>query len=147
MAIKPKEKCVVIMGVTMNRRKYKFLIITVLILLAACSNGKSGNNDLVYLEDLDRAKAKEAIINGALESNVLSNAEMNYSGSDIKIISLCEALEINYKSEGFKKYGYFQVIWETNDGLYDGYFLLNGEYGVENYANFQSIEDRCITDL
>ena len=113
-----------IFGVTMNRRKYKLLIISVLILLAACSNGKSGNNVLVYLEDLDCTRAKEAIIKGALESNILSNAEKNYSEADIKIVSLYEALEINYKSEGFENYANFQSIRP----VYNGFMILNIQY-------------------
>lgn len=118
-----------------------------LLMLVGCSNNSESEakeNNIKSLEEIDKEKAKQAIVQGALETNLLTNtAKEDYSESDIANIEMCEAYHIDYPSDGFK--GNFIVFWETNDGKYEHHFIMTNDYKIENIANYDRVDDdRCV---
>ncbi|WP_066187923.1 MULTISPECIES: hypothetical protein [Gracilibacillus] len=115
----------------------------IIFALSACgsSDSESGGEaePQMHIEDLDKDKAKEAIVAEAVNMN--SQGE-EYQAEDIVNIEVCEALQIDHKNDGFT--GKFISFWETSDGDHQQHFLLNDQYEVERIANYDRIEDRCV---
>ncbi|MBR7796398.1 MAG: hypothetical protein ACQEWU_12120 [Bacillota bacterium] len=111
------------------------------LLLAGCGNNETDTESApsIRIEDLDQAKAKSAIVEGALDMNFPGR---DYQEADIINIEVCESLHIDHKSDGFT--GKFITFWETSDGEQRNHFLINDNYEVEKIANYDKIPDRCV---
>ncbi|MCT1901548.1 hypothetical protein [Oceanobacillus sojae] len=124
--------------------KKPFMILGAFFLfLAGCGESETkseGDSEpQMYIEDLDKEKAKEAIVEEALNMNFSGEA---YQASDIVNIEVCEALHIDHKSDGFK--GEFITFFKTSDGNHKEHFLINDQYEIEKIANYDRIPDRCV---
>ncbi|WP_152657166.1 hypothetical protein [Oceanobacillus sp. CFH 90083] len=124
--------------------KKSFMILgACFLLLAGCGNSETksegDSQPQMYIEDLDQEKAKEAIVEEALNMNFSGEA---YQASDIVHIEVCEALHIDHKSDGFT--GKFITFFETSDGNHKEHFLINDQYEIEKIANYDRIPDRCV---
>ncbi|MDY0395121.1 hypothetical protein ACFSMW_12080 [Virgibacillus halophilus] len=117
-----------------------------IILLAGCggnSDSEAKGNNVKGIDDIDKEKAKNSIIQGALDSNLLTNtAKEDYSKSDIVNIKMCEAYHIDHPTDGFE--GNFIVFWETSDGKYEHNFIMKNDYEIENLANYERLDDKCV---
>lgn len=117
-----------------------------IILLAGCggnSDSETKGNNVKGIDDIDKEKAKNSIIQGAVDSNLLTNtAKEDYSKSDIVNIEMCEAYHIDRPTDGFE--GNFIVFWETSDGKYEHNFIMKNDYEIENLANYERLDDKCV---
>lgn len=117
-----------------------------LLLITGCGNteskdDKSKKEDFLHLEDIDKDKTKKAIIKSALETNMLSRQDYDYKEEDIVNIKVCEAVHTDEIGAEFD--GKFITYWETTDGGYSHYALMEN-YKVDNTPHYEIIDDRCM---
>ena len=124
-------------------KKIIICLLPIFLLLVACSSGSNSKSNIIGIEDLDKEKAKEAILDGAMEVDLHNSDDKGYEKSDIVNIEICESYQIDHSADGFT--GNFISFWETSDGEKEYNFIINNDYEMENIGNHERIEDRCVS--